>query len=1416
MANPDNPKRHSLSRRPGGRLAPLAARAIARSAALAIAPSAARAIALLALIGVLAAAPPSASIGRPLAPDEVPEPLRAWTDWVLRGHESRRCPFLSGQLGQKAPARGGEAPNHCVWPSQLELELGDTSGRFAQRWQIFAAARVPLPGGWNRWPLDVQVDGRPAPVIVVGAQPMIELEAGSHLVSGAFAWDALPEMLAIPPETGLVALRLRGRRVELPDRDPPGRLWLERRSAPESGEARRIEVVVHRRLVDEVPLQLDTRIELRVAGGSREALLGNALPDGFLPLALESPLPARLDPDGRLRVQVRPGNWTLALRARHDGPADAIAPPRQPARAREDGDAQWDAEEVWVFDARPNLRIVEVSGAPSVDPNQTALPAEWRQLPAYLMASGSALRLEEKRRGDADPAPDDLKLARSVWLDFDGRGFTVTDRITGTVRRSTRLEMRDPIELGRVALEGRDQFITRVEGGAGAGVEIPLGPIDLAADSRVNARAALSAVGWDHDFQSVGAELWMPPGWRLLHASGVDRAAQTWLNRWTLLDLFVVLITAMAVYRLWGTRWGVLAIAALAIGYTEPGAPRWLWLAALVGEALHRALPEGRFARVIELYRAVALGLLVLVAIAFGVAQLRVALHPVLEGTGGYLMSGRPGGWVGEVAELAADEAESLRDLRAQGYVDQAEPARAPAEARIAAKSIASYERYRQAYRPDPQARITTGPGLPAWTWNRVRLSWSGPVDADQGLRLALLPPWLVSLLGFARVALMVALVLRLIGVGFGGGGSAFGRLRARDAATAALAALLAFGGGAPARANFPSKELLDELREGLLERPECYPQCASIPRLRLEVAGETLTLRLDVDAAADTAIPLPGDLRGFAPAEVSVDGVAARGLLRDASGVLWLRIARGRHQIAARGPLPDRDSFELPLPLQPLRVETNAEGWRIHGLREDGLAESALQLAREQRERERELDPGELPPFLTVVREISMDLDWRLRTVVTRVTPDDTAILVEVPLLAGESVTSESIRVRDGRATVSLAPGERQLAWTSQLEQGASLTLRAPEAVAWTEVWSLDVNPIWHVEADGIPPIHADAGRGARVREWRPWPGEALRLDVARPAGVEGPTLTIDSSLLQVDPGLRSTETTLTVRLRSSRGGRHTIALPEDAVLGRVAIDGAPQPIRLEGRGVDLPIHPGAQTLEIAWREPRGFAGGLLYRSPAVDLGAPSANAQISLTPSVGRWILALGGAGMGPVVLFWPILVALAALAFGLSRLRVAPLRLHQWLLLGIGLTQVPIAAGAIVALWLLALGWRGERGTALPGRWFDLLQLVLVALSVAALVALLASIHRGLLGNPEMQIAGNGSTASLLRWYQDRAPATPEPSWLLSVPVLVYRLAMLAWALWLAQALLRWLRWGWRCFAAGELWRPLRAKRSPQASA
>src|SRR6185436_5109260 len=224
---------------------------------------------------------------------------------------------------------------------------------------------------------------------------------------------------------------------------------------------------------------------------------------------------------------------------------------------------------------------------------------------------------------------------RSLWLDFDGRGLTARDNIGGSFRRGWRLSMGPESRLGRAAVDGKDQFITRLDGGAGDGIEIRQTRAAIVAESRMDRiGAAIPAVGWDHDFQSVVAHLVLPAGWRLFHVSGADTVSRSWVRNWTLLDLFLVLITGIGIGKLFGLRAGALALATLVLVFPEAGAPRWVWLAVLIGEALVRALPPGSIRRAAAVFRLGAWLGLVLVAIPFAVHHVRVGLHPALAAEG--------------------------------------------------------------------------------------------------------------------------------------------------------------------------------------------------------------------------------------------------------------------------------------------------------------------------------------------------------------------------------------------------------------------------------------------------------------------------------------------------------------------------------------------------------------------------------------------------------------------------------------------------------------------------------------------------------------------------------------------------------------------------------------------------------------
>jgi hypothetical protein len=243
----------------------------------------------------------------------------------------------------------------------------------------------------------------------------------------------------------------------------------------------------------------------------------------------------------------------------------------------------------------------------------------------------------------------------------------------------------------------------------------------------------------------------------------------------------------------------------------------------------------------------------------------------------------------------------------------------------------------------------------------------------------------------------------------------------------------------------------------------------------------------------------------------------------------------------------------------------------------------------------------------------------------------------------------------------------------------------------------------------------------------------------------------------------------------------------------------------------VALPLTPGVQKVVLTWREERGI--GTYYPTPPVVLDGPSVNARLSVHLPRDRWPLWVGGPTLGPAVLFWGMLLVILAGAVVLARFAGAPLRTWHWFLLGIGLSQSHILATLLVAGGLILLARRKTLAPETMGNFrFDLMQLGLAALTLAALAALLAGIEQGLLGTPDMQIAGNGSSAYQLDWYQDRVTGPLPTAWVISAPILLYRGLMLAWSLWLAYALLRWLAWGWDCFSAGGLWRPLHWRKQP----
>ena len=339
----------------------------------------------------------------------------------------------------------------------------------------------------------------------------------------------------------------------------------------------------------------------------------------------------------------------------------------------------------------------------------------------------------------------------------------------------------------------------------------------------------------------------------------------------------------------------------------------------------------------------------------------------------------------------------------------------------------------------------------------------------------------------------------------------------------------------------------------------------------------------------------------------------------------------------------------------------------------------------------------------------------------------------------------------------------------------------------------------------------YTNSGEAIQMPAFVPRPGETLTLHITRPEAVTGQTLTIDHSSVSISAGSNAMEGTLDLTLRASQGGQHIITLPPGAVLSSAILNGATTSLSAKDNDVTLPLSPGSQTFRIVWNQPASMQ--IAYSIPPINLHIPSVNAESSLTLPHDRWIIWTRGPQMGPAVLFWGWIPIVFLVSLVLGQATFTPLRFHHWLLLLLGLTQTDLPNTIIIAGWFLALGLRAQMPASdAKSSVFNFRQIILACWTFAALSALFNGIKRGLLGSPDMRIQGNQSSNYLLQWYQDIAlPLLPQPS-VLSLPVFCYRGLMLLWALWLAFALLAWLKWAWQCFSTGGYWqrgRPWRTK-------
>jgi hypothetical protein len=1379
----------------------------------------------------------SSELARLSTPSEfVPSSLVPWQPWVLRNDTHIQCPFINQQ------GFGAKSAHVCAWGSPLQLSLNETGGTFTQRWQIYRSTQVPLPGNSDVWPSQVLVNGQSAIIAEKNNTPFIYLDAGAYEISGRFNYQQIPTRMPIDERIGIVQLQVNNEPVMLPRRQGGFILLDSQREV--ASTANSIDIDVARKVTDGAYINLETHITLSVAGEPREVTLGKVMPKDFDLVNIKSDLPSFLDADGLLHVQVKQGVWVIEL--------SAYAKPNTLVWSRPNISHIWPNEEVWVIDTNETLRSGKIEGAPFVDATQTLMPKSWIKYPSYLLSAKDVLTYDIKLRGKPLNDTNDLSLSRDFWLSFDHKSMYFVDTIQGNMIQDWRLSMRPPYSLESADDRDNPLLITQLKTQE-SGFETRYPRVNITARGKVPLAQLDEVSGWEQGFEQVRMSLNLPPGTLLFNVSDVDYVSKSWVSNWSIWQSFIVLFTAIIAFRLFGAPAGVLTLFMLVLNFQESHAPVFLIVNVLLAFAAKKHIRFEKLKKWVSGYLVVSLALLSIAALYFTAMQIRSVVYPQLESR----LSTYQGSEIIEVAgirdtvqqSIIANRLDEIEDDTFVENIGQTSNQKtADALSRVTGVSVSKPDAERarvtargtnrnnnlnliaEKYQAD--AILQTGAGIPDWQWKSYQLRWDGAVSAQQTFGLFVLSKnqyRMLKLLGIALLGLWFVLITRVYALAL------LSKLKPALAPCVliSLGVLLPSHNDAHAQqlqsANPPSQEVLAELRSWLIQPPTCAPNCALIQSVTLdELTQQSATLRFSVHAQTKTAIALPKS-QAWLPRQVSINGDPATQLFtRD--GWTYTVVEKGVSTIGVSGRVAPISSWQIAFKQQPKSIKLDENMiWTVNGVNQGKMIGKELEFvskentalfARQSEENQSNENTAKQQskqkyastPLVSVTRLLVFEQKWTIQTRVQRIAPTTGSINIKVPLLDGEFVTTNDITVQDGFALISIGSNNNSLSYTSSLNRADTLVLASASEHNIVDQWQVVSSPSWHLTMSGVPEVLSILNpNDYYIHNYYPYPDESLHIDIFRPEPIKGESIAIDEVRLKLTNSKREKQVNLAFTYRTNRGGTHTISLPEEYELKRIAQNGVNLNIEAKGTQLSLPILPGNNQIVINMSANEGYR--LQQVLPIFDLNAPTSNIYVSTHVTNQRWTLWTSGPTIGPAILYWGELLAFIVIALVVSRFRFSPLNTISWVLLGLGLSLQNWGVLVLSFIWFAAVYASTFRAESTSAKMFNLSQVALYALSGVAIIALILSIPTSLLSSPNMGIAGNADLSIRgLSWFADFSDGVLPSVTVVSVPNYVYKGLMLLWVIWLSFSLIKWLKWVWQKLGVNGYWKRVPKKPAP----
>lgn len=540
---------------------------------------------------------------------DLPVMLAPWVNWIKAKNLEDLC--LLNNANEK----------QCVFVPLVEIGENDTFFNFKISGSSYLKEFwIKIPSGQSQkvWPENILVNNQKGQVLEKDGFSLVKVAKGDFNIVFNINKQDLRSNPSLQLAQNFLIIKNKTSTSWLAENNQL--LWIAKKVQEKEEATSNVkseEIKVYRKLSDGIPLKLETRIQIVYSGKEKEMFLGKVLPEEFKLLQIQSDLSINQREDG-FYIKVISGEHWLTFMAYSFNNTKSIATKDL---------VKGTTNEFWSVQNDVNVRQNEIKLALAVDPKQAFVPQDWQSLPTYNVKE--ALGIEKVRRGINLQDSLSYKSNRMSWYGFNNDTMLHLENMTFKNEGKAFMSFDGSVTPKEFSLNQQPQMI--VENDKKQGIVLKQGQYPASFYAQTSTEFNTNFIADSKQDLAIW-NLTIAPRHRLLHVTGVDRAVDSWTDKWNLYTIFAIFLITLGFYKLFGLPLALLSFSCIFLFQSNAFLSWTIWPMLLLLMALLKVLPaKNKFTKLVRCSTAILVIGVSFIFIILTVQEARYIMNGSLE-----------------------------------------------------------------------------------------------------------------------------------------------------------------------------------------------------------------------------------------------------------------------------------------------------------------------------------------------------------------------------------------------------------------------------------------------------------------------------------------------------------------------------------------------------------------------------------------------------------------------------------------------------------------------------------------------------------------------------------------------------------------------------------------------------------------